>query len=140
MINLKYLNLSHNKLKRLNRGQFKTQSQLVELYVQGNQIKHLDNGCFDGLTSLKYLDLDKNQLASIHRQFKSLDSIEYLSLAYNHLTRFDLNDLASSQGTATKLRHLNLTGNSFNILKRFYYRKKYGKTATKADSSLTLII
>lgn len=67
-------------------GTFQYFKYLVELYVDKCEIPWMETGAFQGLNSLKYLDLSWNNMGSTSLQFmKLLSSLEYIDLGMNNI-------------------------------------------------------
>ena len=69
---------------------FYSQNYLGYLSLQNNRIKHLDTpDCFEGLHSLKALDLSGNQLAILRAEidvFREVPNLEKLDLSNNQIS------------------------------------------------------
>ncbi|KEI07486.1 NEAT domain-containing protein [Clostridium botulinum] len=84
--NIKFLNLSCNKIEKLDQELFKNMINLETLYLQANEIKELPSGLFDSLTKLKELKLSTNKLTTLPEGiFDNLTSLEELDLDKNKL-------------------------------------------------------
>jgi len=78
---LTLLDISHNKLKRLNGQIFNGLINLKTLYLNDNQIEKLCNKQFEGLNKLEVLHLNKNKIQSIPEYaFKDLINLLELKL------------------------------------------------------------
>jgi len=115
---LKYLNLSGNKLdfydSEKNYSYFKSQSLLESLDLSFNEIKHLDsNVTFQQMSSLKALNVSNNKLKYISEYlFGHLKNLIDLNLALNNLSQLDPNCFFGLKS----LRNLRLSFNRINSL------------------------
>uniref|UniRef100_A0A915KRJ1 Uncharacterized protein n=1 Tax=Romanomermis culicivorax TaxID=13658 RepID=A0A915KRJ1_ROMCU len=101
--NLRALNLSYNLLSSLESDTFFHLRNLENLDLRSNFLTRLERGTFGSLTSLKILNLDDNDLATL--SCKILTKLETLSLMYNSLTNFPI------LGDNTNFKNLFLDGN-----------------------------
>ena len=62
---VRVLNIDHNNLTSLNRGQFAKMPQLISLNVSYNNINIVPSGIFRGLYRLRSIDLRSNNLATL---------------------------------------------------------------------------
>ena len=82
------LNLSFNKIQKIQRGTFYYQEELERLDLSHNLIRSVEG--FTSLTKLTTLDLSYNQLHYIDPQsLESLHSLQSLDLSHNSLTQMD---------------------------------------------------
>ncbi|KAH0566684.1 hypothetical protein KQX54_003201 [Cotesia glomerata] len=76
--NLEYLDISHNKIEKIEDGTFKNLSKLITLYLNNNYLSSLPD--FSGLTQIKNLDLSHNYFSPISATaFNYLPSLEELN-------------------------------------------------------------
>ena len=101
---LEYLDISYNKLEKINEGwaghptlkvvksvdnkfkslaPFKNMPKLESLYLANNSVSTL-TGC-EGLTSLKFLHLRSNKIEKIEEELPELPALEYLNLRSNKI-------------------------------------------------------
>ncbi|XP_039605249.1 leucine-rich repeat-containing G-protein coupled receptor 6 [Polypterus senegalus] len=100
---LRVLELSHNQIQEL--PSFHHCRQLVEIGLQYNHIKEIQETTFQQLTALRSLDLSGNSIEFIHPEaFTSLRSLVKLDLTDNRLSTLPLDGLSG-------LTHLKLKGN-----------------------------
>jgi Leucine-rich repeat (LRR) protein len=110
---LKTLDLGENQISQFRSAVFKDLSVLTGLRLIDNQIENITKGMFENLPRLKVLNLAKNRIQTIERGsfdhnkeieaikidgnfindingiFSTLESLEWLNLAENHLVWFD---------------------------------------------------
>jgi Leucine-rich repeat (LRR) protein len=111
--NIKELNLTNNKLTKLDKNIFSNLTQLQELYLYYNNLTELDKDIFTNLTQLKELHLYSNNLTKIPKNiFSNLTQLQILNLDYNNLTELD-KDIFSN---LTQLQELNLSENELTEL------------------------
>ena len=106
-----------NKFKSM--SVFKNLPKLVELYLQNNQIPAIKD--YEGLTSLKKLNLRHNKIDKMEEGLPELPALEYLNLRSNKIANLD--DCLHLFAAAPLLTDLNLLNNpcelqysSMNIL------------------------
>lgn len=84
--NLKYLNLEHNQINKVESGTFESLTTLNELYLAYNKMQSIAKGSFKGMLNLKNLNLGFNQIAMIASgTFEGLVNCNDLYLAYNKI-------------------------------------------------------
>jgi hypothetical protein len=59
------LDWSNKHLKSIQKDTFKNYNNLTKLNISSNVIYLINNHAFDGLTSLKHLDLSNNKLKTV---------------------------------------------------------------------------
>jgi len=91
--NLIRLYLDNNRLSGLRNNCFTNMKALLWLSANGNNIRQLQDGLFDGLNSLKTLDLEHNMIASVGLHVFSnphdLVNLTTISLSHNRLRSLD---------------------------------------------------
>lgn len=88
--NLDYLDVSHNQLPTLDKGNFVDLKHLKVLLVNSNMISVLLNDTFKGLNALQVLHLNENYLQEIPAKvFVQLESLELLDLCQNRIALID---------------------------------------------------
>ncbi len=86
LIHLELLSINTNKLTQLNSSKaFANLSRLTELCLNDNALASIDADVFEGLTSLKVLDLSSNRLSALTTQLVRLDNLETLFISGNGL-------------------------------------------------------
>ncbi|XP_014782534.1 insulin-like growth factor-binding protein complex acid labile subunit [Octopus bimaculoides] len=85
---VKYLDLSYNKISNIGKESFKNLSSLEELVLSRNEISEIEHGCFDDLPKLRILDLSHNQISNTEQgYFGKLTSLQTLNLRYNVISQ-----------------------------------------------------
>ena len=85
---------------------------LRTLNLDNNQIKIMESGIFESLSSLEILNLDKNNITDIPPfLFQGNPSLSTLSIAFNHLSH-----IPGAIQNLEKLTIVNLMGNSIQKL------------------------
>ncbi|KAG8186035.1 hypothetical protein JTE90_004455 [Oedothorax gibbosus] len=88
--NLEILDVSHNQLPTLDKGNFVDLKNLKILLVNSNMISVLQNDTFKGLNTLQLLHLNENYLQEIlPKVFIQLESLELLDLSQNRIHSID---------------------------------------------------
>ncbi len=147
LTNLRYLDLSYNKIKSLKGVRINRLSKLEKLYLQGNQIKSLEGVDFTGmdklerlnldnnkinslkkvdlspLTNLKRLDMDKNNISSFKDvNFSGIQNLDYLYLSYNKISSMD--GFKKILQNLPGYMDLSVFHNPVTRSKEYYYQKK----------------
>uniref|UniRef100_F7A7U9 LRRCT domain-containing protein n=2 Tax=Ciona intestinalis TaxID=7719 RepID=F7A7U9_CIOIN len=88
-LHLEELILSRNSISTINSA-FNGLSHLKTLHLNGNQLQEILDDHFSELLSLTSLDLSDNMLTYVHRNaFEGLTSLTSLDLSNNRLTKFE---------------------------------------------------
>ncbi|CAL1261669.1 unnamed protein product [Larinioides sclopetarius] len=88
--NLEFLDVSHNQLSTLDKGNFEDLKKLKVLLVNSNMISVLQNDTFISLNALKVLHLNENYLQTLPAKvFVQLESLELLDLCQNSISNID---------------------------------------------------
>ncbi|KAM4652197.1 uncharacterized protein O3C94_014551 [Discoglossus pictus] len=86
---LQLLHLDHNRLQNIAPGAFENLGNLGTLYLSYNKISSLTGGAFHGLRNLTYLFLNQNSIVYIDvNAFLPLSNLNFLNLSSNHLKNF----------------------------------------------------
>jgi hypothetical protein len=93
LVNLKKLRLRFYSFKELSADIFVNQKQLETLILCGNKLEKLNCDTFNGLESLKVLDLNSNRLRNFNlvkwdELLAKLPKLEELDLTYNKIENF----------------------------------------------------
>ncbi|XP_048879643.1 amphoterin-induced protein 3 [Brienomyrus brachyistius] len=89
------LDLSHNRLTRLEEAAFLGLPRLDSVRLAHNRLTGLAPGTFQNATSIRHLDLSSNELHVVeHHYFQELVSLEELLLFNNRITRVESRALA----------------------------------------------
>ncbi|CAH0597690.1 unnamed protein product [Chrysodeixis includens] len=91
LTSLKYLDLSRNRIERLNIGVLDDTKLLISLNLSYNQLTVLPVGIFDQITHLTHLDLKVNKINALELGvFDKLRRLKYLDLSDNDFTGREL--------------------------------------------------
>ena len=86
-LSLASLDLSHNKLRKVNSGSLETARHLKALFLQHNQISQVHDGALRGLANLKSLDLSGNEIVALPATlFEDTPELQQLKLDNNQLS------------------------------------------------------
>ncbi|XP_066598981.1 insulin-like growth factor-binding protein complex acid labile subunit [Prorops nasuta] len=84
---LRTLDLSRNRISRLDSDGFKYNPMLQHLSMAGNAISEMEPGSLPPL--VKHLHVGRNQLKSLNRTLRDLNQLEWLLINSNELTSLD---------------------------------------------------
>uniref|UniRef100_A0A663MDU6 Slit homolog 1 protein n=1 Tax=Athene cunicularia TaxID=194338 RepID=A0A663MDU6_ATHCN len=108
---LKKINLSNNKVSEIEDGTFEGASSVSELHLTVNQLESVRSGMFRGLDGLRTLMLRNNRISCIHNDsFTGLRNVRLLSLYDNQISTIAPGAFDTLQSLST----LNLLANPFN--------------------------
>ncbi|XP_056614638.1 slit homolog 1b isoform X1 [Triplophysa dalaica] len=108
---LKKINLSNNKISEIEDGAFDGASSVLELHLTANHLVSLRGGMFRGMDGLRMLMLRNNLIRCVHNSsFSGLQNVRLLSLYDNQLTTI----MPGAFDTLPNLSTLNLLANPFN--------------------------
>uniref|UniRef100_UPI00398F83E6 slit homolog 1 protein-like n=1 Tax=Pristiophorus japonicus TaxID=55135 RepID=UPI00398F83E6 len=108
---LRKINLSNNNIVEIEDGTFEGASSVSELHLTANQLDSIRSGMFRGLDGLRTLMLRNNRINCIHNDsFTGLNAVRLLSLYDNHIATIT----PAAFDTLHSLSTLNLLANSFN--------------------------
>ena len=105
-----------NKISVLHPGAFLRLTSLQTLYLAGNYLLEIQGDMWEGLVSLRYLNLDHCNISSVEPSgFSNLSSIRQIYLQENNLSSvpgelFGAYEFPETDGHPQQL-HLNLEGN-----------------------------
>ncbi|KAB7499011.1 Toll-like receptor Tollo, partial [Armadillidium nasatum] len=109
LIRLATLDLSHNKISRLDMATYRDLTNLQVLNLQHNMIQYIAPDTFSGLFRLHTLLLSHNMMTIISKDtFKGLIALTDLRIDNNNLAEIDSESLTNS----TRLKSLHLKNNS----------------------------
>ena len=108
---LAYLSLSNNSIRELKLTSQYSLRSLISLDVSYNKIEKIDEFFFNNMTQLQNLYL-KNNLIDKTPHFGTINSLEFLDLSMNQITSLRSNSL----NNFTKLKYLNLTDNKISSI------------------------
>uniref|UniRef100_UPI0037E842B7 toll-like receptor 13 n=1 Tax=Semicossyphus pulcher TaxID=241346 RepID=UPI0037E842B7 len=84
--NVRSLDLSTNRILKVNRHDFSRLSKLISLQMVLNSVSHIDDRAFEDLVKLRDLDLRSNALTNLtDNMFQGLSSLHRLSLTSNQI-------------------------------------------------------
>lgn len=84
---LVYLHLEYNQISKIDSQTFNGLTNLIEQYLNDNQISTVDRQGFNELNSLVFLYLYNNRINTIDSQmFNELTSLQWLDLSINQIT------------------------------------------------------
>lgn len=107
------INLSSNRLRRINQPVFSSQKELETLDLSSNEIQSLSADAFNGLTRLSTLYLRSNNLTEITSgTFIGLSNLDTLDLSHNRLQRLNADTFLG----LIKLGSLDLQWNNISAL------------------------
>ncbi|KAH8379256.1 hypothetical protein KR009_003953 [Drosophila setifemur] len=110
---LMMLDLSANKISRLDAHIFRPLASLQILKLEENYIDQLPAGIFADLTNLHTLILSHNRISAIEqRTLQGLNNLLVLSLDFNRISRLDQRSLAN----CTQLQDLHLNDNKLQVV------------------------
>lgn len=125
---LKYLNLSHNKLSKLDDNNFSYLTELVYLNLSYNRLTYLPSD-FGELNNLQELYLNNNNLSSLPHTFFTIKSLIRLDLSHNNFTEIPIIN--------NSLLHMSSEGDtSINLLKNLQYFNMSHNKLTEFPSNL----
>jgi leucine-rich repeat transmembrane neuronal protein 1/2 len=75
------LDVSLNRIKKLNKKSFSSYTKLKHLYLYNNKIAKIEVGTFSLLTSLETLDLSDNSFREVPPEIMDLPNLKKLSMA-----------------------------------------------------------
>ncbi|KAG5673229.1 hypothetical protein PVAND_003293 [Polypedilum vanderplanki] len=91
LYSVQILNLRNNLLENIDANTFASMSNLHKLLLSHNKIKYLDAYSLNGLSVLALLSLDNNILTGVHPEaFRNCSSLDVLNLNGNELTKVPL--------------------------------------------------
>ncbi|XP_068090751.1 leucine-rich repeat-containing protein 19 [Hyperolius riggenbachi] len=90
--NLTELDLSHSNISSLDNGIFPKLFKLEVLLVKNNSITFVEAKSFDGLESLRFLDLSFNQITQLPSTIQLPKQLQSLNLQNNHLMNLELKE------------------------------------------------
>ncbi|KAG9265772.1 toll-like receptor 13 [Astyanax mexicanus] len=115
---LNVLRLKRNNILALTEHMFKPCFNLTELDLSDNKISHISAPVFSGLTQLKTLHLQLNDLTQVSHGFEMLPTLEFLDLSRNRIKKLSCSDFAN----LTQLTHLYLYSNKISKLESCLFK------------------
>ncbi|KAI2642989.1 hypothetical protein H4Q32_028902 [Labeo rohita] len=111
LVRFLHRNLSNNKITEIEDGAFDGASSVAELHLTANHLVSIRGGMFRGMDGLRMLMLRNNRIRCVHNSsFSGLQNVRLLSLYDNQLTTI----MPGAFDTLPNLSTLNLLANPFN--------------------------
>jgi ABC-type transporter Mla MlaB component len=105
---LKTLRLSNNRISKIDSGTLDNLANVIEIFMDHNEIKLLDENIFKNLSELKNISLSNNKLETIPAPlFKNNPNLEWIWLQNNKLKQINFETFDS----IIKLLYIDLRGN-----------------------------
>ncbi|XP_059622525.1 toll-like receptor Tollo [Phlebotomus argentipes] len=137
MRRLVMLDVSSNRISRLEVTTFRDLTSLQILRLQENQIEVIPDGIFADLGNLHTLVLSNNRLSTVEvTTFQGLNTLSLLSLDYNRIARIDREALKNCSGS---LQDLHLNGNKLHRVPDVLYDVLQLKTLDLGENQITNI-
>ncbi|GAB0090886.1 Toll-like receptor [Sergentomyia squamirostris] len=131
------LDVSSNRVSRLEVTTFRDLTSLQILRLQENQIESLPDGLFGDLGNLHTLVLSNNRLSAVDgTTLQGLNTLSLLSLDYNRIARIDRQALRNCSST---LQDLHLNGNKLHRVPDVLYDVQQLKTLDLGENQITNI-
>uniref|UniRef100_A0AC34R118 Uncharacterized protein n=1 Tax=Panagrolaimus sp. JU765 TaxID=591449 RepID=A0AC34R118_9BILA len=113
MAKLKQVNLTSNRIRRIETMTFSSNPALQAVNIENNEISLIARNSFDGLDQLTLLLLGNNSLSSIERgTFDGMRNLQQLSLHHNQITEITNESFPS----LTKMTVLDLSNNRISSI------------------------
>ncbi|KAM9332657.1 uncharacterized protein KZ484_017761 [Pholidichthys leucotaenia] len=111
------LDLSANKLLKIEASDFRNLCVLIQLDLNRNNIKHIDSCAFANLTALEKLNLNNNQLMKLEENvFAGLSCLVELRINSNHIKQVE----STAFKSLTSLSFLDLSHNKLQQITNAY--------------------
>ena len=133
LANLEQVNLSQNKLERLENNSFSsvnTTSNIQMINLSKNKLSTIDQAAFKGLDNLTVLSLNENLLDDLNGILSHLATLEWLNVSSNKVEWFDLAFLPNSMTV------LDLSSNMIADLSNFYNLQNFRLRVLDASNNL----
>lgn len=109
---IRSIDLQFNKISKIERGTFDC-PDLVELRLNNNELKALEDNTFEGASYLKILVLDYNQIEAVSKEaFNGLESLQELSVSHSKITILEKGTFSENR----KLEDLDLSQNLIEVI------------------------
>ncbi|XP_055594339.1 uncharacterized protein LOC129737535 isoform X2 [Uranotaenia lowii] len=113
--NLHKLYIKNSTIESLHRDAFRNLTILIELDLQGNNLKRLDPGLFDDLKKIRVINLNQNQIERIENNlFQNLKFLTKINLSENRIYRIALHSFTN----VPALSQIELDYNKLQILRK----------------------
>ncbi|KAL8589961.1 hypothetical protein ACOMHN_024048 [Nucella lapillus] len=112
-MSIQHLTITNSSLQGLQESAFSVAfTSLQELDLSDNRLKVISQGAFSGLSSLRLLNLSRNDFDTLGSCLEPLVSLQQLDLSYNIIHHLPPSTLHAQ----SSLRYLRLDGNKFRSL------------------------
>ncbi|XP_059614000.1 chaoptin-like [Phlebotomus argentipes] len=109
-----YINLSRNKIQKIGRTDLSRLSRVVKLILDTNDILTIENGAFDQMVEMKYLDLSNNLIFKLPLELLEKNiNLKILLLSGNNMAFFRIPGWQKDTG---KIMPINSTLNTLRLL------------------------
>ncbi|ORZ28050.1 hypothetical protein BCR41DRAFT_299197 [Lobosporangium transversale] len=116
---LKILNLSHNFIAEIPRGQIPNTGNIQELYLSGNQLTNLPADDIESMRNLQVLHVSGNKLTTLPAELGKINRLKVLDVGCNMLKYNILNwPYDWNWNWNLELKYLNMSGNKRLQIKR----------------------
>ncbi|XP_015126980.1 chaoptin [Diachasma alloeum] len=115
---LRDVKFGYNFLEAIPEGTFQNLTELRSLDLTGNRIHYLSSGTIDNCPKLVTVSLAYNRISGMHKSaLHGLSSLRFLHLEFNDLTALDLDAIVESGGLEFSL---NVSYNSISVINYEY--------------------
>ncbi|KAI1296945.1 cysteinyl-tRNA synthetase [Mortierella claussenii] len=116
---LRILNLSHNYIAEIPRGQIPNAGNLQELYLSGNQLTYLPGDDMESLRNLHVLHVNGNKLTTLPAELGKINRLKVLDVGCNML-KYNISNWPYdwNWNWNLELKYLNMSGNKRLQIKR----------------------
>ncbi|XP_066501725.1 toll-like receptor 22 [Hoplias malabaricus] len=133
---LNILRLKGSNISELTNNMFDKCFNLTELDLSDNKISVISASIFGGLTQLRKLLLQLNELTQVSNTFQMLPTLEFLDLSRNRIYKFRCSDFAN----LTQLTHLYLYANRILEIDSCLFKDLYNLQILKLGTNKLLKI
>ncbi|KAF9356390.1 cysteinyl-tRNA synthetase [Mortierella sp. AD094] len=118
-VSLEILNLSHNSITEIPRGQIPNPGCLLELYLSGNQLTNLPADDIEPLRNLRVLHISGNKLTTLPAELGKINHLKVLDVGCNML-KYNISNWPYdwNWNWNLELKYLNMSGNKRLQIKR----------------------
>lgn len=119
LIQLTFLSINHNRIKKLDYKNFIQHKKLQLLSLSYNEISTIDLEAFSSLENLEFLNLAHNNIKTIHNEYNSLPNILQLDFSHNRIEHVQEDAFKN----CTKIGEIDLGNNNLKTLPNHFYIK-----------------